>query len=94
MVDMKLENKFELWEDEIEASKDLYNKEQPLESLLHLANNTQCTQREFIQDCLTSTTTQAVGSINTRTPESQNPSMWHNDPFHVLELIDNRAYEF
>jgi hypothetical protein len=38
-VDMELENKFELWEDEKEASEDVHQREEPSQHLLHLAEN-------------------------------------------------------
>jgi hypothetical protein len=38
-VDMEPENRFELWEDEKEASEDVHQREEPCEDLLHLAES-------------------------------------------------------
>jgi hypothetical protein len=38
-VDMEPDNKFELWEDEKEASEDMHQGEEPSQGLSHLAEN-------------------------------------------------------
>jgi hypothetical protein len=39
IVDMEHENKFELWEDEKEASEDVYQGEEPSQDLLHFGES-------------------------------------------------------
>jgi hypothetical protein len=45
---MESENRFELWEDEKEASKDVHQREEPCEDLLHLAESAPLEESEAV----------------------------------------------
>ena len=60
---MEYEIKFEFWQDEKEASKDIKHKDQPYEHVLNFADNALVGEFEFLQDC-SEITTQSAGSID------------------------------
>jgi hypothetical protein len=67
-VDMEVESRFDLWEDENQGSEDVFNSGRPAQGVVQIPSGTLVQEGECIEELSQSTTSTCIRDSNSGTP--------------------------